>query len=1212
MPMRTPLFIVLLLATLHSGLLAAEPYEPVPGDPVLEPWRWRPFARLNGLGLRCLAEGPDRTMWFGTAEGVLAYDGLNWRHYNSRDGLYGDRVLALLVARNGDVWVGTDRGISVLRQGEWTRISPPAGAAFEVTGLIQTQEGEIWAATSAGALSLSKDGHHTLYKMGKRPPGFAVARHDVPAFLIDLEDSVYEVCEGLDGSIWFGLRHKGLIQYRLHDATRADSERWRYFPDADGSPMGRKPRLLQASGGDLWVVSDHAAAGVHRFDGSAWKTFTTRSFKGDRLSHYAIMESRDGTIWIGEYGGLFAYRDGVWTSYAEDRTPIPKWTPTVDLIEAADGAIWVAGLGKEAARLDYADTYWQTYKGLLYQCEDRTGGQWFLTWDLEAVRYDGLDWTLYGVPDGLMDTPILLFSTRAGEVWAAGSHGGVAATARFDGARWTLKTHPVLGWGIHHQSVVEASNGELWFGSTGEPFPDPRSVGGLVRFDGRNWSYVTPPEAPAATNGAAELPDGRLLVIEWGKLHVFDGSDWGPLSDTPAGLGEAYVKGLHKAVDGSLWISTREAGAYRFDGRVWYQHDVRTGLPDNDVQEIVTSTGGSVWAETGKGFARFDGTAWSSDSLPLKSGKLRQTRDGTFWISHADFTNDLLLRQSPGRSPFSPVPVRASTRRFRLEQRAPETRITLGAARVSQPGNTVLGWSGHDPWDESGVQEFSYRLDGESWSPFGPQVSLTLLSLPSGDHLFQVRARDRAFNIDPTPARWAFTVVPPVWKQFWFILLVGTLTSIAGWQTVRVTRRDRRLAAANKDLLDEMAEREQAERERARLDERLGQLQYLYRLRERLADARTSEDVVVEAGETLGGLMAETIGGTVRLDLDGVRHMFGSGRTEDRLTYERPLLVGDAERGSFYLTVPIALSESQERALVDETVGQITRTLEARELEAQLLQSARLVTMGQVSAGVAHELNQPLGAISTTAGDILSRLVEGLELSEEQLKEMMQEVVRLTKRMSGTVNQLRVFSKDTSELPPAPFSINDAVRNSVRIMEAQFQSHGIELTQELVESLPAVVGRGEQMEQVIVNLLANGRDAVDQAENRRQETGDTGARGFRLRPAGYVGQAGLGARAPSHQPQNDTSTETKKRVTVRTFSLDGRVVLEAEDNGVGMDEATAARVFEPFFTTKPAEEGTGLGLSISYAIVRHHDGTIVCRSRVGRGTIFRVELPATQ
>ena len=105
----------------------------------------------------------------------------------------------------------------------------------------------------------------------------------------------------------------------------------------------------------------------------------------------------------------------------------------------------------------------------------------------------------------------------------------------------------------------------------------------------------------------------------------------------------------------------------------------------------------------------------------------------------------------------------------------------------------------------------------------------------------------------------------------------------------------------------------------------------------------------------------------------------------------------------------MALSETQERALLDETVGQIARVLQARELEQELLSSARLVSMGQLAGGVSHELHQPLGAILATAEDVYLRLVEAVDLTPEDLKEMMHDIIQLIDRMSATVDHLRVL-----------------------------------------------------------------------------------------------------------------------------------------------------------------------------------------------------------
>jgi histidine kinase len=239
-----------------------------------------------------------------------------------------------------------------------------------------------------------------------------------------------------------------------------------------------------------------------------------------------------------------------------------------------------------------------------------------------------------------------------------------------------------------------------------------------------------------------------------------------------------------------------------------------------------------------------------------------------------------------------------------------------------------------------------------------------------------------------------------------------------------------------------------------------------------------------------------------------------------------------------------------------------------RSLETQLLQSSRLVSLGEMTAGVAHELGQPLNAVSTAAEDIYLRLSEGTGISKAELKPIMLDVLGMVDRMSDTIDHLRVFSRDKQDEPRIAFDANEVVHSSLNILGTQLKSHGVQTDLNLAEGLPRVNGHSHQIEQVLLNLLGNARDALDERKG-----------------------------------------EAEKRVRIQTHQENGQVVLEVEDNGIGMDEEARARVFEPFFTTKGAERGTGLGLSISYSIVKNHNGQMVCESRKGEGTTFRVSLP---
>ncbi len=409
-------------------------------------------------------------------------------------------------------------------------------------------------------------------------------------------------------------------------------------------------------------------------------------------------------------------------------------------------------------------------------------------------------------------------------------------------------------------------------------------------------------------------------------------------------------------------------------------------------------------------------------------------------------------------------------------------------------------------------------------------------------------------------------------------IMIATALALDGMDQHRWSRA---LQEANQALKNEIAERERVERERARLDGQLGHLRYLYRLRIALGEARSSEGVLKAAGRAVQEVFEPPADAGLVIEYEDRTWRFGRTASDGCVRYERALTWGDRERGRLCLFCRTPLSKTQERALLDETAGQIAQALETRELEMQLMQSARLISLGQLAAGVAHELNQPLGAIATTAGDIWLRLVEGVDLPRPRLKAMMEDVRHLVNRMSTTIDHLRVFSRDTSEQPGALFSVNEALLAGLRLVQAQLGSHGVDLHLEVTEPLPPVHGHPHRLEQVFLNLITNALDALDEKAARIAAPGEP--------------------------------WEKRLVLTTREERDGGRwVVVVVEDNGTGMDEECRQRVFEPFFTTKPEDRGTGLGLSISYAIVRDHGGKITCESREGEGTRFRVTLPVAE
>jgi two-component system, NtrC family, sensor kinase len=230
-----------------------------------------------------------------------------------------------------------------------------------------------------------------------------------------------------------------------------------------------------------------------------------------------------------------------------------------------------------------------------------------------------------------------------------------------------------------------------------------------------------------------------------------------------------------------------------------------------------------------------------------------------------------------------------------------------------------------------------------------------------------------------------------------------------------------------------------------------------------------------------------------------------------------------------------------------------------REMHARLMESDRLAAVGELVAGVAHEVNNPLSSISAFA----QLLLRDNGLTAQQRDSI--EVIRAeTTRASQVVKDLLAFAR-RSEPQRAPLDLNGVVGRSLRMRQYQFSETGVQVETELADDLPAVMGDSRQLQQVCLNLLTNAVQAMS-------------AGGGTLR--------------------------------VRSYVEAGAVRLDVIDSGPGIPAPARAHIFEPFFTTKREGEGTGLGLSVSYGIVKAHGGTIEIADTGPAGTTFRVTLPA--
>ena len=259
---------------------------------------------------------------------------------------------------------------------------------------------------------------------------------------------------------------------------------------------------------------------------------------------------------------------------------------------------------------------------------------------------------------------------------------------------------------------------------------------------------------------------------------------------------------------------------------------------------------------------------------------------------------------------------------------------------------------------------------------------------------------------------------------------------------------------------------------------------------------------------------------------------------------------------------------------VEAIIVATTDISEMVEKDSQLIQASKMTTLGEMSAGIAHEVNQPLNAIKMGSEFLDFMIDQGREIPAADLATVVREISGQVDRAVAIIQRLRDFGRK-ADLTKSPVQINRCVHSVMDIIGRQLVLQNIRVELSLAETIAPVMAHSNRLEQVIFNLLTNARDAI----NQRLE-----------------GQA----------PQ------TAAMIRVASDQRGGMVRLTVADTGIGISEDVRSRIFEAFFTTKKMGEGMGLGLSITNEIVEDYGGSIRIDEGIAGGTAFTLSFPAAE
>jgi histidine kinase len=274
-----------------------------------------------------------------------------------------------------------------------------------------------------------------------------------------------------------------------------------------------------------------------------------------------------------------------------------------------------------------------------------------------------------------------------------------------------------------------------------------------------------------------------------------------------------------------------------------------------------------------------------------------------------------------------------------------------------------------------------------------------------------------------------------------------------------------------------------------------------------------------------------------------------------------------------YVNIRISPSEYAGKKVFLVTSSDITKRLET---ERQLVHAGKMAILGEMSSGVAHELNQPLSVIKTSSSFILRKISQKKNIEHDILHNMLEKIDSNVDRASKIINHMRQFARK-SDVTLGKVHVEKPLKRAFDIFSQQLKVRGIEVVWNLADNLPEIMADTDRLEQVFINLLLNARDGIEEKWNKE----------------------GL-------KTEND-------KICIESMLEKKEIIIKIKDTGAGIPKAILNKIFEPFFTTKEVGKGTGLGLSISYGIIKECGGTIkavIPENDVGTCFVLYFPVPA--
>jgi PAS domain S-box-containing protein len=639
------------------------------------------------------------------------------------------------------------------------------------------------------------------------------------------------------------------------------------------------------------------------------------------------------------------------------------------------------------------------------------------------------------------------------------------------------------------------------------------------------------------------------------------------------GLGAGHVAGLRLDRDGAVWAATEEGGLSRIkDGRI-STLAVNNGLPCNTIHWSMEDDHGSLWMYTGCGLVRVAGEdlrAWIADPARRVGTKRWGAADGVTLraVSPVSFTPPVAKAADgklwfvsgtgvqvidPDHLPINTIPPPVHIERV-VADRQPYA-VADGLRLPPLVRDVTIEFTALSLVDPQSMS-FRYRLEGhdDEWQEAGGRRQAFYTNLTPGSYRFHVKASNNSGVWNEQGAQLGFSIAPAFHQTNWFRLACAVLVAGLAWagyllRIRRLRREERRL----RDVIEgipAMAFSVNPDGTPDLVNQRW--LDYAGLSKRTAEEGRSWESAVHPSDvETHLGKWRTALTSGEPFENEA-RHRSATGEYRWFLVRAVPLRDKQGKIVKWYG----ALTDIEERKRAEEERERL------RRLEAQLAHTNRLSMLGELTASLAHEINQPIAAAIASAGACL-RWLDREQPDFQRAREAITRIKDDGKRAADIITGLKAFYRKDGAPQRALLDVNEVVREMLVLLHLEAERHAVTMRTELAASLPAVRADRVQLQQVLMNLMVNGIESM----------------------ADHGGE-----------------------LIIRTRPVEAGLEVSVVDSGVGIPADKMEQVFDAFVTTK--EAGTGMGLAISRTIVESHEGRLWAEANSGPGTTFHFTLPA--